>query len=88
MRFALSKQYGEENVVDMLVERLAESESFMESEYLALFLIGELRKQKFTAEQNESIETALQSNARVNQSKQAVDYLYVVLNIDKTIKGG
>lgn len=87
MRFALSEHHGRENVVDMLVERLAESESFKESEYLAFFLEGERCKHEFTAGQYKSIEATLRLNARVFKSKQAVDHLYMVFNIGKVIKG-
>ena len=86
MRFALSERHGRENVADMLVERLAESESYRESEYLAFFLAGEECKRELTMEQRESIKHAWRSNSYVNRSKQAKMYLEVALNIRKVIK--
>ena len=88
MRFALSERHGKENVVDMLVERLAESESSKESEYLALFLEIERCKHEFTAGQYKSIEAAWRSNPRVNKSKQAAEHLYMVFYIGKANKSG
>lgn len=93
-RFALSKIHGEECVADMLVDRLAKSESRMESEYLAFLLLleqlginsAECPDGVFSAAHVESIKSAVQSNAHVSESKRALEYLDMAIRVPDLCK--
>lgn len=93
-RFALSEIYGEECVVDMLVERLAKSKSRMESQHLAFLLVLEQLNNiseeypdgVFTAAHVESIKSTIRSNIRVSESKHALMYLDTAIRAPELVK--
>lgn len=92
-RFALSKTYGEEHVVDVLVERLAKAESRMESQYLAFLLLNEQLDNivecpdgVLTAAHIESIKSTMRSNVRVSESKSALKYLNTAIRMPAWFK--
>ena len=93
-RFALSEIHGEERVVDVLVERLAKSESLMESQHLAfLLLLEQLRTNPkecpdgvFTAAHAESIKSTMSSNPRVRESKRALEFLDTAIGMPELFK--
>ena len=93
-RFVLSEIYGEECVVDMLVERLAKSESLMESQHLAFLLTAEQLNNApagypdgvLTPAHVESIRSTVLSNARVNKSNLALMYLDAAIRMPELFK--